>query len=128
MGTANPIPAKASSLAGLAIDTTMPTTTPPASSSGPPELPGLTDASNWMSPENVPSAVRAVRSRPETTPTDTLSVRPIGFPMASTVAPTTARSPRTAGTTTPGSDAGLSTATSSLGLADTTAACVVVPS
>ena len=28
----------------------MPTTWPPRSSSGPPELPGLTAASNWMRP------------------------------------------------------------------------------
>jgi hypothetical protein len=51
MGTANPMPANASSCAGLAIETTMPMTSPRALSSGPPELPGLTDASNWMSPE-----------------------------------------------------------------------------
>ena len=54
MGTANPMPANASSPAGAAIETTMPMTSPCTSSSGPPELPGLTDASNWMSPENLP--------------------------------------------------------------------------
>ena len=50
MGTANPMPANASSPSGVASETTMPMTRPCASSSGPPELPGLTDASNWMRP------------------------------------------------------------------------------
>ena len=50
IGTANPIPANESSSPGSAMDTTMPTTRPLESSSGPPELPGLTAASNWISP------------------------------------------------------------------------------
>ena len=54
IGTAKAMPANASSPAGSAMDTTMPMTSPLASSSGPPELPGFTDASNWISPENLP--------------------------------------------------------------------------
>ena len=50
MGTANPMPANASWPSGGASETTTPMMRPCASSSGPPELPGLTDASNWMSP------------------------------------------------------------------------------
>ena len=48
---------------------TIPITCPPRLSSGPPEFPGLTAASNWMSPRSVlPSGVSTVRSRPEMTP------------------------------------------------------------
>ena len=128
MGTANPMPANASSPSGVASETTMPMTRPCASSSGPPELPGLTDASNWMRPENLPWSVSAVRSRPEITPADTLSVRPSGLPMATTDAPTSAPPPRLAGTTTWGSFAGVSVAMSSFGLAAATVAFAVVPS
>jgi len=45
IGSAKAMPANASISPGLAIDTTMPITLPLASSSGPPELPGFTDAS-----------------------------------------------------------------------------------
>ena len=65
MGTANPMPANASWPSGSASATTMPTTRPRLSSSGPPELPGLTAASNWMSPVHLPLSVSAVRSSPE---------------------------------------------------------------
>jgi hypothetical protein len=50
IGTANPIPANASSFPGAAIDTTTPMTIPWAFRSGPPELPGLTAASNLDQP------------------------------------------------------------------------------
>ena len=53
IGTANPIPTKKSCLAGLASAVTMPTTCPARLSSGPPLLPGLTAASNWMRPVSV---------------------------------------------------------------------------
>ena len=46
IGTAKPMPTKASSRPGLASAVTIPTTCPPRFSSGPPELPGLTAASN----------------------------------------------------------------------------------
>ena len=53
MGTANPMPANASRPPGAASDTTTPMTRPRPSSSGPPELPGLTEASNWISPRTL---------------------------------------------------------------------------
>ena len=112
MGTANPMPANASWPSGSASATTMPMTMPRPSSSGPPELPGLTAASNWISPLRLPVSVSAVRSSPETTPEDTLSVRPSGLPIATTDAPTSAPPPRVAGTTTCGSLAGVSRAMS----------------
>ena len=68
IGTANPIPANASSSPGSAIDTTTPTTSPWVFSSGPPELPGFTAASNWISPDKRPALVFVLRSRPETIP------------------------------------------------------------
>jgi hypothetical protein len=77
----------------------MPMTMPRLSSSGPPELPGFTAASNWMSPLRLPVSVSAVRLRPETTPAETLSVSPRGLPIATTDAPTSAPPPRVAGTT-----------------------------
>ena len=48
----------------------MPTTWPSRLSSGPPELPGLTAASNWIRPLSVWPVFGTVneRSRPETTP------------------------------------------------------------
>src|SRR5690606_4181709 len=70
MGTANATPANAWSSPGSAIATTMPMTRPAASRRGPPELPGLTEASNWMRPLRPPLSV--VRSRPDTTPVETL--------------------------------------------------------
>jgi hypothetical protein len=66
--------------------------------------------------------------RPETTPVETLSARPSGLPTATTGAPTLAPPPRAAGTRGSGSDAGLSTATSCAGSAETTAADAVAPS
>ena len=48
MGTAKPMPTKSVWSLGLARPVTMPTTWPALLSSGPPELPGLTAASNWM--------------------------------------------------------------------------------
>ena len=53
IGTAKPIPTKKFCRAGLASAVTMPTTCPARLSSGPPLLPGLTAASNWMSPVRV---------------------------------------------------------------------------
>ena len=51
IGTAKPMPMKVPASVGLASATTMPATCPRSLISGPPELPGLTAASNWMSPE-----------------------------------------------------------------------------
>ena len=60
----------------------MPTTCPARSSSGPPELPGLTAASTWMRPSyrSSVSGSMNVRSRPETTPTVSVPYRPNGLP------------------------------------------------
>ena len=47
----------------------MPTTSPAALSSGPPELPGFTAASNWIRLlKESPAVVRNWRLRPDTTP------------------------------------------------------------
>ena len=62
------MPANESSCPGSAIDSTIPITLPSLSSSGPPELPGFTEASNWISPENEPPLVRAVRPVADSTP------------------------------------------------------------
>ncbi len=48
MGTANPIPTKKPCWLGFARPVTIPTTWPALLSSGPPELPGFTAASNWI--------------------------------------------------------------------------------
>ena len=69
-----------------------------------------------------------VRSSPEITPADTLSVRPSGLPIATTGAPTPAAPPRVAGTTTCGSAAGVSSAMSIFWSAAATVALATVPS
>ena len=68
----------------------MPTTSPPASTSGPPELPTLMAASVWMSPLRVPSGELIVRSTAETIPvvTDGRPPRLRALPMAITGSPT----------------------------------------
>src|SRR5262249_39364819 len=48
IGTAKPMPMNTRCSVGFMIPVTMPTTSPSAVTSGPPELPGLTAASNWM--------------------------------------------------------------------------------
>ena len=63
IGTAKPMPTKKPCSDGLARAVTMPTTWPARLSSGPPELPGLTAASNWMRPSgSVRPATGMVRS------------------------------------------------------------------
>src|SRR5437667_7665260 len=49
MVTAKPIPANDAWPFGFASPLTMPTTSPSRLNNGPPEFPGFTDASNWMS-------------------------------------------------------------------------------
>ena len=58
-------------------------------SSGPPELPGLIDASVWMKSVNVRPASFDGTERPsaETTPVVTVPLRPNGLPTATTVSP-----------------------------------------
>ena len=68
----------------------MPTTRAPASSSGPPELPGLIEASVWIAPSiwNLVSD-STERSVAETTPTESDCCSPKGLPIAATGWPTT---------------------------------------
>src|SRR5437867_1893940 len=56
-------------------------------SSGPPELPGLIDASVWMKSVYVRSSVRSERPTALTTPVVTVCERPKGLPIAITVSP-----------------------------------------
>ena len=56
-------------------------------SSGPPELPGLIDASVWMKSLKTRSSLRMVRPRADRTPTVTVFLSPNGLPMAMTVSP-----------------------------------------
>src|SRR3954447_7683598 len=73
----------------VAICALMPTTWPLALSSGPPELPGLMEASVWIEP-SMPKPLGAwmLRSSPETMPSLKLFVYPNGLPSAYTVSPT----------------------------------------
>src|SRR5664280_683129 len=81
----------------------MPTTRPAASASAPPELPGFSAASVWMT-SSITRPTRAVRvgrerPRPLTTPAVTEPARPNGFPTATMSWPTCSwsASPRVAG-------------------------------
>ena len=67
----------------------MPMTSPSGVMSGPPELPGLTAASNWMRfvSTRLPSTVWYSRPRPEITPADTDGPMPKGKPTATTGSP-----------------------------------------
>ena len=74
------MPAKASCFAGLISPVTMPMTWPSRFSSGPPELPGFTAASNWIKPSiftSLPVGLN-VRSNPEMTPALIEPARPSG--------------------------------------------------
>ena len=67
----------------------MPTTWPSASSSGPPELPGLIEASVWIAPSISKSVSESIeRSVAETTPTESDWFWPNGLPIAATGSPT----------------------------------------
>ena len=67
----------------------MPTTSPSVVTSGPPELPGLAAASNWIRlvSTRLPSGERYSRFRPDTTPADTDGPMPNGKPTAITSSP-----------------------------------------
>ncbi len=86
-GMANPIPALAP--LGLKIAVFIPMRRPRESRSGPPELPGLIEASVWMTSAIV-RCVSDLISRPSalTTPVVRVWSRPKGLPMARTVCPT----------------------------------------
>ena len=64
------MPMKVRCSLGLRMAVTMPTTWPSIVTSGPPLLPGLAAASNWIRLVSVlsPSAERNSRFRPDTTP------------------------------------------------------------
>jgi hypothetical protein len=63
----------------------MPTTSPCDETSGPPELPGLSAASVWMTSSiSRPERDRNDRPRAETTPVVTVDSKPSGLPMAMT--------------------------------------------
>ena len=82
MGIANPIPCPPLTIAVL-----MPTTSPCMFSNGPPELPGLMDASVWIrSP--VGSTPRSMRPVALITPRVTVLSSPNGFPTAIAHSPT----------------------------------------
>jgi hypothetical protein len=78
----------------------MPTTRPRESTSGPPELPGLSAMSVWMM-FSISRPVRLRSERPSalTTPADTVDWKPSGLPIATTSCPTrsAAESPSVAG-------------------------------
>jgi hypothetical protein len=89
IGTAKPMPMKVRASVGLRMAVTMPTTCPSIVTSGPPELPGLAAASNWIRLVSIflPSGSRNSRFSPETTPPLTLGPMPKGWPTATTWSP-----------------------------------------
>ena len=109
----------------------MPTTSPAMFTNGPPELPGLAAASNWMSPRITWSLLTGnSRPSPETTPAETEGPIPKGNPTATTSSPG-CKSPEpasTAGTRSSGIFWGLMMARSFSGRTPTTTAGDVVPS
>ena len=88
IGTAKPTPSLAPEL--VSICWLIPITRALASSSGPPELPGLIEASVWIAPSiwNWVSE-RTERSVAETIPTESDCCSPNGLPIAATGWPTT---------------------------------------
>ena len=89
IGTASPRPTPATAVL-------MPTTRPRESASAPPELPGLSAASVWMTFSTSrlarPSRVASERPSALTTPAVTVPAKPSGLPMATTSWPTRNRS------------------------------------
>ena len=75
----------------------IPTTAPRLSMSGPPELPGLMDASVWMKSSYGPLPMN--RSLALTMPVVTVWSSPKGLPMAMTGSPTWSRSESPSGRT-----------------------------
>ena len=84
-GTARPSPTPATAVL-------MPTTRPDESASAPPEFPGFSAASVWMTSSIIRAVVRPragmLRPRPLTTPAVTLPASPRGLPTATTSEPT----------------------------------------
>jgi hypothetical protein len=109
----------------------IPSTRPCASSSGPPELPGLIAASVWIA---LPMANRVsdwmLRSTAETTPIDSDCFSPNGLPMAATGWPTliAAEWPSVSGVSDRPFGSTFSSATSALGSVPTIFAGTRLPS
>ena len=89
IGTAKPIPTLPSDWPPDSICELIPITRPSASSSGPPELPGLIGASVWIALEIVnPFGALIWRWTAETIPAVAVRSRPNGLPIATTGSPT----------------------------------------
>ena len=87
IGTAKPTPSLPPEV--VLICWLIPITLPSASSSGPPELPGLIEASVWIAPSIWNSVSDSIdRSVAETTPTESDCCSPNGLPIAATGSPT----------------------------------------
>src|SRR5207237_8019801 len=82
MVTAKPTPLNAGCPVGLTSPVTIPTTSPSLFTSGPPEDPGFTAASNWIRPvrERFWLGTWTDRSSPLITPVDNERVRLNGLP------------------------------------------------
>src|SRR5690625_3064028 len=116
-----------------AIELVMPMTSPRASNSGPPELPGLTAASTWIAlvtTDSVRLWVTTGRSRAEMIPVVAVESRPSGLPMASTACPTarSAHLPIGAGARSAGGSRSRTTARSVVSSCPTTSASKRRPS
>ena len=84
MGTAKLMPCAPKIIAVLT-----PMTRARVSTSGPPELPGLSATSDWMMFSiSRPSCARMLRPSADTTPADTVDEKPSGLPMATHSCPT----------------------------------------
>ena len=108
----------------------MPTTSPAADTSGPPELPGLSAASVWMTSSiRRPLRDRSDRPSAETTPAVTVDSKPSGLPIATTRCPrfSVFELPSVAAGVPRGS-AARSSARSMSGSSPSTSACVSPPS
>ena len=89
MGTAKPMPTKKRWSVGFRIAGDDADDLASAVTSGPPELPGLTAASNWMRlvSRRFPSGERNSRRKPDTTPAVAEGPMPNGKPTATTWSP-----------------------------------------
>ena len=103
----------------------MPTTAPRLSRSGPPELPGLIDASVWTNSSYGPLPMN--RSLALTIPVVTVWSRPNGLPIAITGSPTCSRSESPRGSTARAEESIFSKARSVGGSVPTTRAACSVP-
>ena len=103
----------------------MPTTAPRLSRSGPPELPGLIDASVWTNSSYGPLPMK--RSLALTIPVVTVWSRPNGLPIAITGSPTWSRSESPSGSTGRVAASILSSARSVGGSVPTTRAACSLP-